>query len=302
MPKIKRPEIYEDWVRQRLTKIGGSDIPSVLGIGYKTPYALWREKLGLSEGFDGNDMTFVGNYLEDMVARWFADEYMPDVKVFNDNFIRYPEEDPWSRFLGVNLDRVISESGCPDGHSGRGVLQVKTTSVNALSNKTLDSKYGMPVEYLVQLLTEMYAYGASWGYLAAFVMGDYSREFKVWPCYIGDHQPLLDMIKRETKTFWNLVEAKTPPPAESITDLELMYPESRKEKELKLSDEKEIYELMFEYSALKAQAKDFDNKKEELRFILMDRMKDAQVCLVDDEKIATWKENKNGKRTFRMVL
>jgi putative phage-type endonuclease len=38
-----------DWLEFRKTKIGASEAASILGIGFKSPYELWQEKLGLSE-------------------------------------------------------------------------------------------------------------------------------------------------------------------------------------------------------------------------------------------------------------
>jgi len=38
-----------EWLKMRRDKIGASDAPSVMGIGYKTPYQLFLEKMGLFE-------------------------------------------------------------------------------------------------------------------------------------------------------------------------------------------------------------------------------------------------------------
>jgi len=47
--KIDLEQGSQEWLDFRKTKIGASDSASILGIGFKSPYALWQEKLGLSE-------------------------------------------------------------------------------------------------------------------------------------------------------------------------------------------------------------------------------------------------------------
>ncbi len=47
--KVELQQGSSEWLEFRKTKIGASDSASILGIGFKTPFELWQEKLGLSE-------------------------------------------------------------------------------------------------------------------------------------------------------------------------------------------------------------------------------------------------------------
>ena len=45
---------HEEWLSIRKKYIGGSDAGAIVGLDeYKTPYSLWAEKTGKTEGFGG---------------------------------------------------------------------------------------------------------------------------------------------------------------------------------------------------------------------------------------------------------
>lgn len=62
----------------RQSGLGGSDIPALVGEGYKrTAIDVWLEKRGEVLGFEGNERTQMGSLLEELVAdRWAASENM----------------------------------------------------------------------------------------------------------------------------------------------------------------------------------------------------------------------------------
>jgi len=49
MKTINVPQNTPEWLSMRRNRIGGSDSPNIMGIGYKTPYQAYLEKLGLYE-------------------------------------------------------------------------------------------------------------------------------------------------------------------------------------------------------------------------------------------------------------
>ena len=61
---------HDEWLSIRSRYIGGSDAGAVIGMNpYKSAYTLWAEKTGKIPGFEGNIITKVGAYLEDLVAQ-----------------------------------------------------------------------------------------------------------------------------------------------------------------------------------------------------------------------------------------
>lgn len=63
MREISIKQNSPEWLKMRRNKIGGSDAPSIFGCGYKTPYQLYLEKLGLYEQ-PQNDAMRRGHELE----------------------------------------------------------------------------------------------------------------------------------------------------------------------------------------------------------------------------------------------
>ena len=54
----------DDFHKERKGKLGSSDIPTLAGLNLKygkSTFTLWQEKLGLIEGFTGNEATYWGH-------------------------------------------------------------------------------------------------------------------------------------------------------------------------------------------------------------------------------------------------
>jgi putative phage-type endonuclease len=61
-----------EWLAMRRNKIGASDAPSILGCGYKTPYQLYLEKLGLYDQ-PQSDLMRRGQELEPLARQKFVE-------------------------------------------------------------------------------------------------------------------------------------------------------------------------------------------------------------------------------------
>ena len=49
MKKLDLEQGSKEWLELRKNMVGASDAPSIMGVGFKTPYQLWMDKMGLSE-------------------------------------------------------------------------------------------------------------------------------------------------------------------------------------------------------------------------------------------------------------
>ena len=93
----------EEWLALRRQYIGGSDAGAVMGMNpYKSPYALWAEKTGQIQEFEGNLTTEVGSYLEDFVAQLFTRETGKSVRRKNRMMVN--SEYPWAC---ADVDRMV---------------------------------------------------------------------------------------------------------------------------------------------------------------------------------------------------
>jgi putative phage-type endonuclease len=182
----------------RRTFLGGSDAAAAIGIDpYRSPVALWLEKLGRVDGFAGNNATEWGRRLEPVVADWLADTH-PELTLIDpgERTWRHPER-PWQ---ACTPDRLALD---PD-RAGFGLVQIKTAGWRAGAAWEAGDA---PDTYRAQVLHEMTVTGAAWGLLVCLVGG---RDPYVVDVAL-DAQ-VADAITAAEARFWAHVEAGVEPP------------------------------------------------------------------------------------------
>ena len=201
---------HDEWLSLRHKYIGGSDAAAVVGMNsFVSPYALWAEKTGKVPGFEGNLATEVGTYMEEFVAKKFAQE--TGKKVRNCNLSWFNDQYPWAI---ANIDREIvgEDAG----------LEIKTTSELNLK-KFKNGDY--PANYYVQIVHYLAVTGKKRWYLAVLIG---NREFKCFTIE-RDEEEIKALMEAE-REFKELVDTETPPPADgsySTADtLYTLYPQS----------------------------------------------------------------------------
>ena len=141
----------EDWLKERMKSIGGSDVGNILGVGYQTPLYIYYTKVGERDtDIEINSRMEAGNRLEDVVAQWCADEN--GLTIRNDNFMHYKKDNP---ILSANVDKVIVDKS----ERGNGILEVKTTS----SFNVKKYEKGIPYNYMLQLQHYLNVMDLKWG-------------------------------------------------------------------------------------------------------------------------------------------
>ena len=195
---IKVPTVNmsrEEWLERRNRTIGGSDAGAVVGLNpYKSAYALWAEKTGITPEFEGNLTTEVGNYLEDFVAKLFQKE--TGMKVRRENAFIYNDKYPWAH---ANVDRVIC------GQSA--LLEIKTT--NSLPNMRKFKNGEYPESWYCQMVHYLSVGGFSKAYLAVLIG---CREFRIFELERDEAE--ISALMRSEAEFWELVQKGTPPPTD----------------------------------------------------------------------------------------
>lgn len=168
-------------VQKRKIYVGGSDVPTILGINkYKTQYELAQEKTGIKENeFVGNEYTKYGNQLEPQIR-----DYINAVNETNfivDTFI--DEENK----LRSNVDGIDLEHNM--------ILEIKTHGKNP------DLKV-----YEVQMQLYMHQTGADFGWLALYERPkDFDVEFDKDRLKIKEIErdpELINKILDSIETFW----------------------------------------------------------------------------------------------------
>jgi len=139
----------EEWLKNRQSYIGGSDVSCILGMNpYKTNVELWREKTGRIQPKDISDNPAVkyGTDAEKYLRELFKLDF-PELKV------SYTEGNSWRNdkypFAAVSLDGWLE-----DQNKRRGIFECKTSTISGSAAKAKWNNR-IPDNYYCQVLYYM---------------------------------------------------------------------------------------------------------------------------------------------------
>lgn len=280
LTKVKR-KWSGDPAENRSHFIGGSDVGTILGLNeWKSAYTLWAEKTGRIQVEDISDVESVwwGNEMEDLVAKRFC--MKTGKKVKKSGFEFTCEEYP---FLVAHVDRLLLKESA--------VLECKTTSS---WNKYKYSEGEIPPSHYAQVQFYLAMTGLKTGYLAT------KRDNQFYITTVVKNYEFIDMMLQKCIEFWNMVENDEAPDVDgsdsTAETLAQMYGADEKEETVDLTafaDELNARDTCtHNINAMKSLMQEYDNR-------IKDYMKTATRGIADGYMV-TWKENKNGTRTFRV--
>lgn len=280
---IIKPKSHEEWLKNRMSGIGSSEITAVLGISpYMTRYQLWRSKKGIDPPMEDNFFLKAGRYLEDAVSRFYEDETgRKIIKASAYEFMYQSVEKP---FLMASPDRTYwIDQNAVKNNSNKGICECKTTQMQV-------SDEDVPKHWFCQLQWQLGISGLTHGAIAWLTAG---RSFG-YKEYLFN-QELFDFMVQEAESFWNeyILGDKIPDP-ESAEDVLLRY------KEIDLQNKKDADEDIFKLylSLVETQEKRVHYKNQEDS--LIDKLKvfcgDAEALHYMGQTIATYKFCKVSKK------
>lgn len=274
-----------EWLKERRTGLGGSDMAAVLGISpWRTPVEVWMDKTGKTPVRESNSITLrIGQELEDMVARLYTEDTGRPVQRFN----KMIHDDC---FLG-NLDRlVVMEGQKVASHMGKirtkiG-LECKTTSVPVWED--------VPAYYLTQVFHYMGLCPMIERFDVAclFLLG---KEFKIYP--IERDQEIIDSMREEGMCWWAkyVLGNKMPPPINEA-DCKLLWARSNPGKTIETNST--ISEDISLIADLKQSIKTFETKLKEKEDTVKAYMGDAEIITdATGKPLVTWKSSKDRTTT-----
>lgn len=260
--------------------VTGSEAAAACGVDpFRSPVALWTEKLGLAVPREDNEAMRWGNLLEPIVAR----------EVESKGFmLSYPMDG--ADLIGVKSPEYPWLLGHPDAycghttphvHTGQGICEIKTTS--PWRRGEWDDEQAPP-HVVVQAHVYMLLTGLRWT-LAACLVGGQKLEIREFD-YDED---IASIVLDKTREFLGYVERQEPPPpdgAKSTSDvLARLYPKGTGEV-VELSPE--LYALAREREALREQAKVIEAQMEEREQALKLALGQASVGTFDGRRVVTW--------------
>jgi len=181
------PAGSEEWLEQRQSGIGGSEIASILGVSpFKSAVTLFYEKLGMLENKPATTAMQLGNLFEPAIIEAFKQEF-PTIRVHYENLTFASLEDPRFR---ANPDAIIEDQA-----GNLSILEIKFTSQYWTE---------IPQHYKYQVLWYMFVTGLKNPATLYAVTGGSLRAFTVeWD------DSLMDLVKTAVIGFCGLLSGSS---------------------------------------------------------------------------------------------
>lgn len=274
---------HDQWLEMRKQGIGGSDVAAIAGLNkWKSPVAVYLEKLDAIEGQEENEAMYWGNVLEDVVAREFTER--TGLKIRRRNAILKHPDHP---FMLANVDRLIV---------GQKVgLECKTA--NEYLKKEWEEEE-IPAQYILQCQHYMAVTGFEAWWIAVLVGGNKFIYKK-----IDRDEELINYLVGIEKNFWENHVLKQIPPAFDGSDassdlLKAMYPEADPESEVELPLEAD--ELILAYGKAKEDEKEASERKKEAENKLKSLLGENEIGIAS-EHLVSWKTVRSNRIETKLL-
>lgn len=269
--------------RDRIGKIGGSDLASVLGKGYDTPYQAWRKILGMDPD-DANEHKLRGKRLESGILELTSDKYRHSV--VGGMRLTHPDY-PWligsldgllclpDAVVPVEAKSVARFDGAPiEAHT----IQLSHYTGLLLLATRDDPTLGLAPQVYPGAVPTPASYGVLsvlCGPLHTFEIAHDPDEWAMW-------------IAKAKEFYERHVATAVPPPLTTVEDVAIAHPTSTEGKKRRLSKDGE--DRLAHLAALRRQIKAAESEADALEVSLKAEMADAEELLGDgDVVVATYK-------------
>lgn len=272
----------QEWLSGRNDGIGASEAGTVLGLNpFETPYQLWRRKKGLDAPKQETFAMRAGHYLEDAVARFYADA--TQCRIIRNTAEDFSIINPEKPFLRVSPDRLYWPDGARHNEENKCVLECKTTQ------KEVDED-SVPKHWFCQLQMNMGVAELSRGALAWLTMGRKFgyKEMDFVPDFYG-------WLVEEVERFWtDYIVGDQEPPAQSVQDVLLKYDRHTDGKTVEVGVE--VLEACKELKNVKTTLSELEADKAALEERIKVAFGDAEAISYGGQTLATWKAPKPGSK------
>jgi putative phage-type endonuclease len=185
-----------DWLADRMTALGASEIASIFGEGFETPYELWARKLGLIPATEETERMEIGTLLQDDIAELLRRRTsFTIIEASQNEFIRSKEHS----FIGCTPDA----SAIDDTRLTEGVCEIK----NVGHYLAREWEGAVPLRVQIQIQTQMYVMDCDWGIAAGFIGGNCLK----WQIVERDNKFIAWMIPHVVEFRRRIVERDPPP-------------------------------------------------------------------------------------------
>ena len=280
--QIIRYKDRAEWLEGRKGGIGSSEVGTILGANpWETPYQLWRRKKGIDPPKEENFYMKAGHYLEDAVARFYADS--TGVEIIKRSAEDFLIVNSLREYLRVSPDRTFWLPNMTRNEANKGILECKTTQLPVDADS-------IPQHWYCQLQWQLGTAEKDTGALAWLTQG---RDFG-FVNYDFDSDFFKFMLEEVDKFWTDYIIGDAVPENMSVEDVMIRAPRSAKGKSIEATEEiSTVASQLVEAKAAEKAAKDASSE-------LADKLKlfmgDAEVLTYKGLTLATWKSSKD--KTF----
>lgn len=278
---IIRPKDRAEWLSQRESGIGSSEVASVLGLNpYQSPYQLWRKKVGIDEPTEENFLMKAGHYLEDAVSQFWQDATGKQIikRSAGDWLIVNKERE----YMRVSPDRTywLDEGR---SHDNKGILECKTTQMKVDADN-------IPRHWFCQLQYQLGVAEIQSGSLAWLTQGR-EFDFKEYPFV----QDFYSWMVEEVEKFWvDNVQGLNEPVSTTAEDVLLKFSRHTDDKITEVDEA--TYVAYTNLKDVKKELEALEERKEQLENTLKLGFGDAEAISYQGQTLATWKAAKDSTK------
>lgn len=254
----------------RRNSIGASEAAAALGLSpWKTPYQLWREKMGMDESEPENEAMYWGSVLEGVILQRYMKDHDISAMVTQESF-SHPE----FSWMTCTLDGSLF---------GR-VIEAKTA--RSAEGWGEPGSADVPQPYLIQTQYQMLVTGYPVADVPVLIGGSDYREYTV-----PEDKELQELILDGTSRFWNdYVLTKIAPDATTLPDVKLKY--GHKSVALPMEADARLIAFYEELAANSAAIKELEAKSDAAKLEIMKALGERDTLMIGGKVALTWKAAK----------
>jgi putative phage-type endonuclease len=263
------------WLQWRRLGVGASDIAAIVGLSpWQSPYSLWCEKVGLTEGQAETEAMAHGRYAEHAIKAWFEDNYELRV-VLQQQWMQHPTFE-WAR---CTPDGFLVEGGLID--AGETVSAIGLIEFKVADFKVWDD---IPDNYQCQAQYQMLVTGQSNVVFAV----QHGKRFVRYDLERDDDD--IRFLRDAAESFWeDFVCAGVAPDVDGhqATASALGHRWQASDNSVDFDDD--LSKIVEELRAAKVEQKWWDDRRALLENQIKEAMADATIARADGQIVATWK-------------
>jgi len=268
----------QEWLEERKTYIGGSDLGSILGINnFRTELDVYFEKTSEGVAEDtASEAAYWGTVLEDVVAAEYAKR--TGFKIEKPAGLIRHKQYP---FIACNLDYWVIDN---EGKSH--ILECKTANQMKVTCWGEEGTNQIPESYLYQVAYYAAITGVPRVDIAVLIGG---QDFRIYR-YDKD-ETMEQKLIRVAQKFWNNhVLAGVPPKPRTQEDATKLYPKANG---LEVRADDIVLTKVQVLQDLKAREKTLAEEIKELQLYIKNYMQDGELLVGEEGRCyATWKNSK----------